>query len=54
MGINIARNPSGSRMFAKDILKIKRYRLDEDYLIVINIPSIFCIIIEGITIDKNY
>lgn len=53
MGINTARNPGGSRTFAEDILKIERYGLDKDYLIVINVPGIFCITIEGVTIDKD-
>ncbi|EKJ78429.1 hypothetical protein FPSE_01386 [Fusarium pseudograminearum CS3096] len=53
MDIKMPRNPSRNRTFSEDILKIERYRLEEDYLTVIDMPSIFRITTQGITTDQD-
>ncbi|KAM0231777.1 hypothetical protein ACHAPO_008358 [Fusarium lateritium] len=53
MNIKTIKNPTGNRTFAKDILKIERCGLNEDYLTIIDVRGIFRIKTEGVTKEKD-
>ncbi|KAK1993876.1 hypothetical protein LX36DRAFT_684021 [Colletotrichum falcatum] len=53
MGIKTISNIVSKNTFSKDILKIEKCSLNEDYLTIIDVPSIFCTTTEGITINKD-
>ncbi|KAM7185382.1 P-loop containing nucleoside triphosphate hydrolase protein [Rhypophila sp. PSN 637] len=48
MGIKTPSNPSGTKTFTEDVLKVEKCGPNEDYLTIIDVPGIFRLVEEGV------
>ncbi|KAJ6780592.1 hypothetical protein PWT90_07119 [Aphanocladium album] len=53
MGIRTPQNPTGTKTFTEDILKIEKCGPNEDYLTVIDVPGIFRITTDNVTTETD-
>ncbi len=53
MGIRTPQNPSGTKTFSEDVLKIEKCGPNEDYLTVIDVPGIFRITTNNVTTETD-
>ncbi|KAM7223606.1 P-loop containing nucleoside triphosphate hydrolase protein [Rhypophila decipiens] len=48
MGIKTPNNPSGTKTFTEDVLRVEKCGPNEDYLTIIDVPGIFRLVEEGV------